>query len=91
MSGKDLDTRFAEAFEIASKMSQADIPQDTALRLYAYYKQGSGDAPAASYYTSHDLRNAFKANAWLQVNNMSSEEAKVAYIELVESIKDGKI
>ena len=41
MSEKDLDTRFQEAVEVASKMTQASLPQDVQLRLYAYYKQAT--------------------------------------------------
>jgi len=41
MSEKDLDTRFREAVEIASNMTQAELPQDVQLRLYAYYKQAT--------------------------------------------------
>ncbi len=36
MIEKDLDTRFQEAFEIASNMTQASLPQDVQLRLYAF-------------------------------------------------------
>jgi hypothetical protein len=42
MAEKDLDTRFKEAVEIADTMTQADLPQDVQLRLYAYYKQALG-------------------------------------------------
>ncbi|RZK11821.1 MAG: phosphatidylserine decarboxylase, partial [Flavobacterium sp.] len=41
MSEKDLEIRFQEAVEIASKMSQSSLPQDVQLRLYAYYKQST--------------------------------------------------
>jgi acyl-CoA-binding protein len=41
MAEKDLDTRFKEAVEIADTMTQADLPQDVQLRLYAYYKQAT--------------------------------------------------
>lgn len=87
MSEKDLDTRFREAFEVASQMSQADLPQDTQLRLYAYYKQGSQTQPSMNVNTGIDLRNAFKTNAWMQISNMNPEEAKKLYVELVESLQ----
>ena len=87
MVEKDLDTRFREAFETASKMSPSDLPQDTQLRLYAYYKQGSFGQPALNYNAGFDLRNAFKTNAWMQVSAMAPDEAKRLYIELVESLQ----
>ena len=38
------------------------------------------------------IRNAFKMNALLQVKNLSSDEAKIAYIELVnKTIKEYKL
>lgn len=89
MTEKDLDTRFMEAFEIASRMSQSDLPQDTQLRLYAYFKQGSVGTPSANFNANFDLRNAFKTNAWMQIRDMSAQEAKENYIALVESIRNG--
>jgi len=88
MSDKDLDTRFQEAFEIASAMSQADLPQDTQLRLYAFYKQGSLTQPSMNVNSGIDLRNAFKTNAWMQIRSMAPDEAKRLYIELVESLQN---
>jgi acyl-CoA-binding protein len=35
----DLDTRFQEAVSRAIEMTQASLPQDVQLRLYAFYKQ----------------------------------------------------
>jgi len=87
MFDQDLDQRFRDAFERASQMSQADLPQDTQLRLYAYYKQGSQTQPSMNVNTGIDLRNAFKTNAWMQISNMNPEEAKRLYIELVASLE----
>jgi len=88
MSDLDLDTRFQQAFETASQMSQADLPQDTQLRLYAYYKQGSQKQPTLNVNTGVDLRNAFKTNAWMQISNMNPDEAKRLYIDLVDSLQN---
>lgn len=87
MTEKDLDTRFKEAVETASRMSQSDLPQDTQLRLYAYYKQGSIGTPALDFNANYDLRNAFKTNAWMQISNMPADEAKELYIELVATLQ----
>ena len=85
MSEKDLDTRFREAVEIASNMTQAELPQDVQLRLYAYYKQAmAGNVEYSN--TNYDLRNAFKTNAWMQISHLSAGEAKECYIDIINSL-----
>jgi len=86
MDDQDLDTRFKEAVEIAGSMTQADLPQDVQLRLYAYYKHATAGTPATPYSTSLDLRNAFKTNAWMQISHITADEAKEKYIELIQSL-----
>ena len=86
MAEKDLETRFQEAVEIASKMTQASLPQDVQLRLYAYYKQATFGTIEANNSSSFDLRNAFKTNAWMQISHLSVEEAKELYIEAILSL-----
>ena len=83
MNKKDLDTRFQEAFEIASNMSQASLPQDVQLRLYAFYKQATYGTLSYNHSESYDLRNAFKTNAWIQISHLSVDEAKEKYIEII--------
>jgi acyl-CoA-binding protein len=86
MSKKDLDTRFLEAVEIASKMTQASLPQDVQLRLYAFYKQATYGTLSYNHSESYDLRNAFKTNAWIQISHLSIDEAKEQYIETINSL-----
>ena len=88
MNKKDLDTRFNEAVEIASKMTQASLPQDVQLRLYAFYKQATFGTLSYNHSESFDLRNAFKTNAWIQISHLSIEEAKEQYIELINSLQE---
>ena len=90
MPEKDLDTRFQEAVEIASEMTQASLPQDVQLRLYAYYKQATFGTINYNQSSNDDLRNAFKTNAWLQISNLSVEEAKEMYIEAILSLVNKK-
>ena len=90
MQNKDLDTRFEEAVEIANSMSQATLPQDVALRLYAYYKQATHGTIDTRVSPVYDLRNAFKTNAWMQISHLSSDEAKEQYIELILELAKGK-
>jgi len=86
MDTRDLETRFAEAVEIASKMSQDSLPQDVQLRLYAYYKQATFGTSNGMQNSNFDLRNAFKTNAWMQISHLSVEEAKELYIENILSL-----
>ncbi|MBP6759041.1 MAG: acyl-CoA-binding protein [Flavobacterium sp.] len=86
MSKKDLDTQFQEAVEIASNMTQASLPQDVQLRLYAYYKQATYGSLSYNHSESYDLRNAFKTNAWIQISHLTVDEAKEQYIEIINSL-----
>lgn len=36
--------------------------------------------------TKLDVRNAFKVNAWMQIKDMSSNDAKQEYIKLAKSL-----
>lgn len=83
MNKKDLDTRFQEAVEIASQMTQESLPQDVQLRLYAFYKQATFGTLSYNHSQSYDLRNAFKTNAWIQISHLSVDEAKEQYIEII--------
>ena len=87
MSAEDLDQKFNEAVKKASRMTQASLPQDVQLRLYSYYKQATSGIASPNYNSSHDLRNAFKMNAWMQIRHLSIDEAKELYIEAINSIK----
>ena len=79
-----LDIKFHKAFEDISKLKEV-LPPDTMLKLYAFYKQGiSGDSFKIN--AGPDVRDAFKFNAWMQLNGMSQEEAKKEYIKLAKSI-----
>jgi len=86
MIEKDLDTRFREAFEIASNMSQTELPADVMLRLYAFYKQATFGTANYNQSEHFDLRNAFKTNAWIQISHLSIDEAKEQYIEIINSL-----
>ncbi|WP_396169592.1 acyl-CoA-binding protein [Flavobacterium sp.] len=86
MNKKDLDTRFQEAVDIASNMTQASLPQDVQLRLYAFYKQATYGSLSFNHSESFDLRNAFKTNAWIQISHLSIDEAKEQYIEIINSL-----
>ena len=80
----DLNIKFNKAFNQLSDLEEVLAP-DIMLKLYAYYKQSvSGDT--FSYDGQIDVRDAFKFNAWTQLNGMSQDDAKKQYIKLAKSI-----
>ena len=85
-----LDDRFKTAFDIASAMTQK-IPSDIMLQFYAYYKQATKGENYRQPTGGIPLKNAFKLNAWLQIKNLSADEAKLKYIQLVEEVTNQKI
>jgi len=87
---QSLDEKFERAFEIASAMTQK-LPPDTMLRFYAYYKLATKGKAYSTPSGESSLRNAFKLNAMFQLNDLTEDEAKEKYIELVENITQQKI
>lgn len=84
MDQRDLDERFKEAVAIADTMTQASLPQDVQLRLYAYYKQATfGMVDPSTISSTFYLRDAFKTNAWMQISHLSADEAKELYIQSI--------
>ena len=79
---KDLNTKFSEALKIAVDTDKK-LPQDIQLQFYAYYKQATKGSNYVSPSGDVELRNAFKLNAWFQLNHLTEEESKKEYIKLV--------
>ena len=86
MTQEDLDICFQEAVELASKMTQASLPQDVQLRLYALYKQSTLGTLDLKQNSSFHLRDAFKTNAWMQISHLTIDNAKEQYIEMIQSL-----
>lgn len=82
MSNKDLDIKFQEAVELVNAYTEP-FPADTLLMLYAYYKKATNDYSRPS--SKKAIINAFKTNALFQVENITEDEAKHIYIELVNN------
>ena len=82
MKNEKLIIDFTAAVEFVNSYSKP-MPADTLLKLYAFYKIANKnyDNPRSST----PLINAFKANALIQANNMSREDAMKAYIALVKN------
>jgi len=77
------DQKFAKAYSMASN-TQLKFPPDIMLHFYAYYKKATTKDGFYIHKNEEDLRNGFKANALLQVEDLSPEEARRKYIEMVE-------
>lgn len=82
MSTSKLDIEFYEAVARVNNSTSA-FPADFLLRLYAYYKKATNNYDKPS--SRRPIINAFKMNALLQTQDITPEEAKKEYIELVNS------
>ncbi len=84
-----LDMKFTKAFNDLSELEE-NLAPDIMLKLYAYYKQGV-IGNTFSYGGEVDVRDAFKFNAWTQLNGMTQENAKKQYIKLVKNILNNQL
>lgn len=82
---QEVDKKFRKAYKISSDIKEK-LPPDTMLKLYAYYKQATKGNKYSKPSGDNEVRNAFKLNAWFQVNMLTEEEAKKHYVNLVEKI-----
>ncbi|NNE32117.1 MAG: acyl-CoA-binding protein [Winogradskyella sp.] len=82
MSSEELDIEFDTAVERVNDHTEP-FPADFLLRLYAYYKKATNNYSRPS--SRKPIINAFKTNALFQVQNISEDEAKREYINLVNN------
>ncbi len=81
----DLDARFNAAAE-ASKTLPARPDNETLLKLYALFKQGTtGDVQGKRPGFTDPVGRA-KFDAWKGLEGTSIDDAKLAYAELVETL-----
>lgn len=84
----DLDTRFTTAAAEVQDLPERPDNQ-MLLRLYALYKQGSagdvtGDRPGMMAFVERA-----KYDAWAELRGTPQDDAKQAYVDLVEELKAG--
>ena len=80
MNSEALEIEFREA--VARINAYTDpFPADVILKLYAYYKKDTNDYSRPS--SKKPIINAFKTNALFQLENITQDEAKQEYIDLV--------
>ncbi|RFF28685.1 MULTISPECIES: acyl-CoA-binding protein [unclassified Wenzhouxiangella] len=82
----DLETRFKQAADDAQNLDQRP-DNDTLLKLYALYKQGSKGDVSGEKPGFFDFVGVAKYEAWEKLQGMDADEAKQKYIDLVESLK----
>ncbi|WP_179354581.1 acyl-CoA-binding protein [Winogradskyella vidalii] len=82
MNSEELDIAFKIAVNRVNDHTEP-FPADFLLRLYAFYKKATNNYDRPS--SRKPIINAFKANALFQVKNISRDEAKQEYINLVSN------
>ena len=82
----DLNAQFEQAAADSKNLSERPDNQ-TMLKLYALYKQGSSGDVEGKRPGFTDMVGRAKYDAWAEVKGKSSDEAKQEYIDLVESLK----
>jgi len=82
MNSEALDIKFRETVDRINAHTEP-FPADFLLRLYAYYKKATNDYGRPS--SSKAIINAFKTNALFQVQDVTQDEAKQVYIDLVNN------
>jgi acyl-CoA-binding protein len=82
MTSEELDIEFRDAVERINNFTEP-FPADFLLRLYAYYKKATNNYGRPS--SKKPIINAFKTNALFQVKDVTQDEAKRIYIDLVKN------
>jgi diazepam-binding inhibitor (GABA receptor modulator, acyl-CoA-binding protein) len=83
---EELDARFTKAAAEVTQLAQA--PDNTEmLRLYALYKQGTRGPCDGKRPGMIDFVGRAKYDAWKALEELTQDEAKEAYIALVEELQ----
>jgi diazepam-binding inhibitor (GABA receptor modulator, acyl-CoA-binding protein) len=86
MAVADLDQQFAKAK--ADSTTLAERPDnDTMLKIYALYKQGSEGDVKGEKPGFFDFVGTAKYDAWSKLKGMNQDEAKKKYVELIKRLK----
>ena len=83
----DLASRFQAAAD-ASKQLGKRPDNDTLLKLYATFKQGSNGDVEGKRPGFTDLVGRAKYDAWAKLKGTPKEDAMQQYIDLVEALKN---
>jgi diazepam-binding inhibitor (GABA receptor modulating acyl-CoA-binding protein) len=81
-----LNEQFEQA--VADSKNLSERPDNmTMLKLYALYKQGSAGDVDGKRPGFTDMVGRAKWDAWNELKGQTADEAKQAYIDLVEDLK----
>ena len=81
-----LNEQFEQA--VADSKNLPERPDNaTLLKLYALYKQGSAGDADGKRPGFTDMVGRAKWDAWNELKGQSNDEAKQAYIDLIEDLK----
>jgi acyl-CoA-binding protein len=81
----DLQSRFEQAKQDAQGLPERP-DNDTLLRLYALYKQGSEGDVSGEKPGFFDFVGTAKYEAWAKLKGTAPDEAKKKYVELVKKL-----
>jgi len=81
----DLNSRFEKA-GIAAKSLPEKPDNETLLKLYALFKQGSTGDVSGKKPGLFDFVGVAKYEAWERLRGLSQDDAKGQYIDLVEKL-----
>ena len=81
----EINSSFEQA-AIAVKSLPEKPDNDTLLRLYALYKQGSGGDVSGEKPGFFDFVATAKYEAWEKLTGLSSDDARNQYIDLVRKL-----
>ena len=83
----DLQQQFDSAAAASKSLSERP-DNDTLLKIYALYKQGSVGDAAGDRPGFTDMIGRMKYDAWAGLKGLSREDAMRQYVALIESLKD---
>lgn len=63
------------------------LNNSTIRKIYAFYKQATEGNASGKRPSVLKLRNRIKFDSWSSISGMSKTDAKIAYIELVNSLE----
>ena len=85
MAKTDLKAQFEQAAVNAKKRPERP-DNDTMLKLYAYYKQGTEGDVTGEKPGFFDFVGGAKYDAWSKMKGTSQEEAQKKYVDLVKKL-----
>lgn len=82
----DLQKQFETAAADSRNLDERP-DNDTLLKIYALYKQGSAGDAAGSRPGFADMIGRAKYDAWAELKGLSREDAMRQYVALIDSLK----